>query len=136
MTEYGTGCSGQNGVPQLSADSLPWIGDYYQVRLLQAPTTSFALMAIGFSNTVWNGLSVPVNLASYGLPGCQAWLGPDLSVGFGIANGGGTWGLNVCNCPFAVGIEYSLQALVLDPTVSRPLGASMSNALRARIGAW
>lgn len=136
LLPYGSGCSGQNGVPVLSADRLPWLADYYQVRVTAVPATTFGFMTLGFSNTVWNGMPVPVNLAAYGLPGCQAWLGPDLTMLFGVQNGAGIWGLTICNCPFAVGLEYSLQALVLDPTVSRPLGASMTNALRARIGDW
>ena len=136
MAPYGVGCVGSNGVPELSPDSAPWIGDYYQVSVTNVVPSTVGFLAIGFSDTSWNGLSVPVDLAQFGLPGCLGWLGPDLSVVFPVQNGTGSWGLNVCNCPFAVGVSYSMQAIVLDPGSTRPLGAAVSNALRATIGNW
>lgn len=136
MTSYGSGCAGSVGVPDLQPDSLPWIGEYYQVSVTNVPTSTAGFMTVGLSDTVWNGMPIPVDLTGFGLAGCQAWLGPDFSALFFVNNGVGSWGLTVCNCPFAVGIQYSLQAVVLDPGAPNALGAVMSNAQRATIGNW
>lgn len=136
MVPYGGGCIGSNGTPALAADALPWLGDWYQVSVSSVPQSTIGFLVLGFSNTLWNGQPVPVDLTAYGLPGCQAWLGPELTNTFVVQNGVGSWGLSICNCPFAAGLAYSLQAVVLDAGVARPVAASLSNALRATIGSW
>lgn len=137
MVPYGAGCAGSNGVPVLAADSLPWLDEYYQVSATNVPGSTVGFMVLGLNDQVWNGQPLPADLTPYGLPGCHAWLAPDFSLLFIVTGGVGSWGLTVCNCPSAIGVGYSLQAVVLDAGVTtRPLAASMSNALRATVGDW
>ncbi|MCR9245845.1 MAG: kelch repeat-containing protein [bacterium] len=136
MQAYGAGCPGSNGVPALAPGSLPWTGSYYDVNLTNGPGGAVAFMVLGLSDTIWNGQPIPVDLTSVGLAGCQAWLSSDVTALFVVVNGEASWGLNVCTCPWAVGIDYSLQAVILDPAAPNQLGGSMTNALRATIGDW
>ncbi len=136
MQAYGAGCPGGNGVPVLSALSLPWSGDDYTVEVTNVPQTTAGFLVLGLSDTNWNGQPVPVDLTSFGLAGCNAWLSADLSVFLFVQNGAGRWDGSVCNCTWAAGIGFSLQAVVLDAGAPTQLSASMSNALRGTIGVW
>ena len=68
---FGAGCSGSAGTPRLGWFGMPMAGTTFDVLLDRAPASGIALLAIGDSDTTFNGLPLPLNLASLGAPACS-----------------------------------------------------------------
>jgi len=139
ISAFGTGCAGSAGTPTLAPApyQAPWLGDSFDVQISGGPAGGgFAIMVIGFSDTTWNGMPLPASLASLGLPGCDTYISLDDTSPVGLSNGSGTWTGIVCNCPGILGLNFYLQAGIIDLGVSRPIPASVTNALQGVIGSW
>lgn len=67
MVAFGTGCSGSAGVPTLSPLPWagPWLGDRMQIDITNRPP-GLGIFVLGFSNTTWNGLPLPLPLVMFG----------------------------------------------------------------------
>lgn len=125
---FGEGCAGSAGVPQLSASTLPTLGGTYTLDLVNLPTTGgLAAFVTGLSNTVWNGLPLPLALASIGLPGCTDYVSVDATVLRGTTAGGAFFQLTIPNNPSLAGITFFNQALSIGSTLA------VSNAGQALI---
>ena len=90
-------------------------------------------MIFGFSKTEWAGITLPMDLARFGIPSCTGYVSVDLAVP--VATLGGA-----AECSFAVPIDAGLlglhffnQGLVQDPGVT-PSGAVVTNAAEGVIG--
>ena len=74
VTKFGIGCQGSGGIPTLDAESgsLPWIGATFSARLANigsSPTQNLPFVVLGDSKTLWNAVSLPLNLGPFGMPG-------------------------------------------------------------------
>lgn len=137
-TPFGKGCAGSVGVPVLGAapGSRPLIGDTLTLELSNLPIGLFAgnaFVIFGFSKTEWAGITLPMDLARFGIPSCTGYVSVDLAVP--VATLGGA-----AECSFAVPIDAGLlglhffnQGLVQDPGVN-PSGAVVTNAAEGVIG--
>jgi hypothetical protein len=126
---YGTGCAGSAGVPTLSALTYPTLGTTFTLQTANASQNAGgAFLMVGFSDTSWNGLPLPLSLTGFGMPGCTAFASPDSTLFFPMSGGTGTVNLSLPNDPGFVGTSLYAQALVRDPGASNPLGAVVSNA--------
>ena len=139
LSAFGMGCAGSTGTPTLDVPtgSSPWVGDSFDVVVNGAPATSvFGIMVIGFSDQTWMGQPLPASLQPFGLPGCDTYISVDDTSPIPLSGGTGTWTGVVSNSPSLIGFNFYLQAGVLDAGVSRPVPASVTNAVAGVIGAW
>jgi hypothetical protein len=92
-TYVGSSCAGAAGLPTFVASGVPGIGR--TVNFIVGNTTAPVLaLYLGFSNTLWNGLPLPLDLALYGVPGCFVnssweallWQGPVVPIPVGVPN--------------------------------------------------
>ena len=85
---YGSGCAGSNGVPSLTATSLPLIGDWFSIALANGRANTIAASVVGFSDTQWGAVPLPLPLAGIGAPGCTLLTSIDQTDLFPIDNFG------------------------------------------------
>jgi hypothetical protein len=138
LTAYGTGCAGSTGVPGFETvpQHLPWLGDSFDVRIVNAPpSTTQGAVLIGISDQKWGAFTLPYDLTPIGFTGCTIYASVELSVTVAIAGGTGTFTGVACNCPAVLGKAFYMQGLVLDAAATRPIKASLTPALRGVVGA-
>jgi arylsulfatase A-like enzyme len=129
---FGQGCAGTMGVPRLRAQSMPRIGDYFWVQVVNAPLQAapFATVAFGDSSDSWSGGPLPREMSDFGMPGChllQNWIAAALP-----GNGGYTkiW---IAPIPSLLGFSFFAQAVVGEPGANAA-GIIGSSGLRCVIG--
>lgn len=130
---YGTGCAGWAGTPWLTANSgRPMPGQVFRVFLHNLPPDHSTLMGLGWSNTTWLGLGLPLDLGPIGAPGCSLLMSPDLL--FPIFNWAGyaTWDLAIPNQPALAGFAFYNQGVAVDH--SNALGLVFTNGGAGVIG--
>ncbi|MFO1053048.1 MAG: hypothetical protein U1F36_12610 [Planctomycetota bacterium] len=71
-TNFGTGCAGSNGVLRQIASGTPEVGFPVTFDLAAGPSNTTALLGLGFDNSMFQGLPLPLDLSPYGFSGC--WL--------------------------------------------------------------
>jgi hypothetical protein len=134
---YGTGCAGWAGVPTLSAapSSLPRLGQTLEVVLDNLPDiATVCVQFMGFASSSWNGMPLPLEMSSYGMPGCFIFTSSFRS-GFLLALvPNAHYSLPIPMRYDLLGVNVEMQALVCDPRAGNPLGAILTNAATARIG--
>ncbi|MBL8725519.1 MAG: hypothetical protein JNK49_15865 [Planctomycetes bacterium] len=118
----GQGCAGSVGMPVLSSSSrnwpvsLPWGGKSCVLEMsnLGPNPPNIPFVALGFSNTAWNGLPLPMSLAQFGLPNCTLYVAVDVLVA--LANNGGRadWAFVAPGSSAFLGFQMYAQGLVLD----------------------
>lgn len=135
---YGTACANSTGTPTLEAVpyALPWLGDRFEVRLASGATNNGqAVLWLGGSRTVWNGVALPFDLSVLGLTGCQLFAAVELSVPVSLVGGTAVLGSGLCgNCPSFVNRQLFWQALVLDANAPRPFPGATTAGLALTIG--
>ncbi|MBK8975672.1 MAG: hypothetical protein IPM29_07085 [Planctomycetes bacterium] len=135
FSNFGAGCGGSLAPPTLvDVDaSRPWIGETLRMRIAPAPTPS-AIGVLGFSNTSWNGIPLPMPLSGpplyLGL-GCTLYVSIDVTFAL---TGGATidWPLPMADDPNVVGLTAWLQAFVVDPGATG--GLVVTNAATIVVG--
>ena len=134
FTLYGAGCQGTAGTPFLFGPETPYVGESLPVIVANLLPTAPAFIVLGVSNTFWQGLPLPVNLAVVGAPGCFVLTSSDI---FLLAtNFSGTAYMNIALPP---GITPSttpaffVQSFTLD-FAANPLGIVLSNAGAVTVG--
>jgi hypothetical protein len=138
FTPFGQGCTGPAGVPSLAAAaaSLPRLGTTFQMVLGNLPNSPFSLPfgVISSNNVSWNGQPLPLELSVIGMPGCQAFISPEIS--YTLSNVGGTanWSVTIPFAPPMIGTNFYVQGAVLAPGVN-PTGILLTNAGHGVVGA-
>ncbi len=132
VAQLGVGCAGSQGVPVLTATD-PQLGGNVTLQCSNLPPGQFGWLVVGFSTTLWNGLPLPLDLDSLGMPNCYAYCSVDLQVGGFQANGTLQTSFLLPPAIGSLGTSFHAQALGIDPGVN-PLGAVVSNALTCTIG--
>ncbi|MCA8942379.1 MAG: S8 family serine peptidase [Planctomycetes bacterium] len=99
-----------------------------------APNAPVILM-LGFSDSIWAGLPLPLDLSQFGGTGCQIHLAPRMTVGTG-SDGAGTAFVNVQfgSGTGLLGVHVFSQYIVLDASSSRMI--TLSNSGENIIGTW
>ena len=113
---YGAGCAGPTGVPTLTVVSgIPRLGTTLTLRLGNLPTGFLNLPIgwLGFDNTQWNGVPLPLALDPLGFPGCTALLAPSGSYTLNNVAGQATWPLPIPFLPAFAGQSFYAQGGVL-----------------------
>jgi hypothetical protein len=114
-------------VPRLFSTDTPQINNTFRVRVDQALPGSVALLLFGGSTASWNGLALPLDLASIGAPGCALLCDAPIASAFAIGAGGtGNVVYTLPNVLGALGSSFYNQAFVFDPAANA-LGFVASN---------
>jgi hypothetical protein len=138
-TPFGQGCPGLAGTPVLQtlANTVPWAGLALELQLVNVgtnPAVNPAFIWLGLSDTMIGSLTLPLDLAFAGMPGCTLLASMDvLGATQNLANGVAfnTW-LMPGN-PGLLGIVLFAQGAEIDATANVG-GAALSNALRLQLG--
>jgi len=136
-TTYGTGCPGSNSVvPVHNSTSRPDIGTnvVHTVTGLVGPTP--AIMSMGFSNTTWNGISLPLSLGFMGAnPACRILAEPVVTLPITINGSGmGSFTFPLANDPGSIGRHLYSQVIAVDVFVPFRSPLITSNGLDMLIG--
>jgi PKD repeat protein len=127
----GEGCPGSLGVSTLSGTT-PLLGTTLSVTVNNLPTSSM-IMLTGFSKTMSLFGPLPLSIASFGAPGCQALVSTEVTLFLFGGGNSATWNLNIPNSGAFSGLQLYNQALVFDPGFNA-LGAVLSDAAACLIG--
>lgn len=126
-TTYGQGCAGSNGVPLLQSTTIPMLGFTWHLQLSNlVPTVPFAVVVLGLTN------QPGISLAPIGMPGCSAFVSPDLFVALPAA-GQAQFATHVPANPGLFLAHVFAQGLSLD-AAANPAGLTVSNAVQAVLG--
>jgi hypothetical protein len=109
--------------------------DFLYSNALNAIIVTPAIVAVGFNQSSYQGIPLPLPLGVIGLPGCTLYHSNDLSFAVGVAAGSAqfTWSLGLPNSANFLGQEMFVQGLHLEfPGAAN--WAALSNAVGIRIG--
>ena len=135
FSTFGVGCAGSAGTPALSAVGEPNLGATWtvQVASLPAGAANVPFGILGTSRSTWVGFALPLSLASIGAPGCDVLVSVDVAAPLTNLGGSATWSLSIPGDAGLAGVEFFVQAAVLDRLANR-LGLAASNGGAARVG--
>ena len=124
----------KNGVPSLFPTGNPLLGTSLTTNLAYGSATGLVFFAIGFSNTIGNGLPLPYDLAANGAPGCYWRISAD-AIGTAISDTNGTASIayGIPNDAGLIGLPLHQQAFCQDGPAN-PLGFVVSNAGTLTVG--
>ena len=130
------GCKGSNGVPALGTLNCnqPFLTETLSIQVTGIPKAATVYLIFGLSNTVWGTNPLPMDWSFMGYTGCS--LGVSLDAFFTMQTNGtkATFpAAMVPNNARLVGVRFYNQAYVFD-SKANPAGATLSNAITARIG--
>ncbi len=130
---FGSSCPGSAGQGLLSISNMPLIGKTMRVNVGGVPAFQTGAMLIGDSDSNWAaaGVSLPLDLTPFGIPGCNLLVTPDRSIpadtGFGFVGKD----IFLPDDESLVGKDFFIQFLYFDP----PMGVfRLSNGSRFKIG--
>ena len=130
---FGAGCPGSVGTPNLRVTSLPIVGSTFRSELTNI-VPGVAVLAIGWSNSAWNGVPLPLSLSAFGLAsGCTNYTSIDMAQ---WSSHGGTAGFAV-TIPFDTtlyGVRFYLQGACVDSGLATPTPIAVSNGLDVQLG--
>ncbi|MEO6596059.1 MAG: serine hydrolase [Planctomycetota bacterium] len=136
LSLVGAGCPGTAGTPLHTATGTPEINNAVIYRVSNTPAVTLAIAEFGFSNTLWNGSPLPVNLGVVGAAGCFQRIDPVvLFATVSLANGTSSQPVAFANNPSVIGAQLFSQWAIYDPTVNS-FGFTVSNAMRTIVGGW
>jgi hypothetical protein len=107
-------------------------GNLLTTNLTNLPQSG-ALVALGFSNTMYGAVQLPFDLAPVGMPGCSLRTSILLMQFVTGSNNTATWSLAVPNDQSLLGGLFYNQAFVIDPSANAG-GLTVTNGARGRIG--
>ena len=120
---YGQGCQGTGGfVPVINSNNVPALNSTnYAIQVHDALAPTAALLALGASNTTWNGIPLPFALGG----GCSLHTGltalfAQPTSGSGPGMGTATQPLPIPNDPGLRGAQLFVQWLVIDAAAANP----------------
>lgn len=87
-----------------------------------------------FITTNSNRVPLPIELSSFGMPGCWLRTSVDAAVVIAGQHSAAEHHFTIPNDATPVGVHLHQQALVFDPLAGNALGAVMSDAMTAVVG--
>lgn len=130
---FGTGCAATSGTATLAGALTPGPGAGLTLQSTNHAPNAIGLTLIGFSNTTFGGLPLPLLLDPiFGTTNCSAYLSADISVaGITSAVAPATLSFQLTPPPLADVFTFFAQHLVLEAV---PGGLSLSNAVVVQLG--
>jgi hypothetical protein len=134
QTSFGTNCSGGGISPVLTAQAAPMPGANLALQVTGlSPSVLATVGAIGFTDQLWNGMPLPVDLTPAGFTGCTLLIDPALTT---IATPGATsasWSVTLPNNAAVIGQALFAQAFPL-LIGANPAGVLATNAVEGIVG--
>ncbi len=134
QTSFGTNCSGGGISPVLTAQTAPMPGANLALQVTGlSPSVLATVGAIGFTDQLWNGMPLPVDLTPAGFTGCTLLIDPALTT---IATPGATsasWSVTLPNNAAVIGQALFAQAFPL-LIGANPAGVLATNAVEGIVG--
>ena len=132
---FSTGCANSAGVvPSLSVASVPQLGGALGLDLDSGSAApGLAVMVVGLSKDLFNGLPLPLDLAILGAPGCNLATSADLTSVLLTLPGPNAFTLPIPNNPALTCANIYQQAAIED-AAANSFGFVLSNATAAVIG--
>lgn len=133
---FGTNCTGAGASPVLAVvpGSSPTVGATFTLRVTGLlPATVGTLAALGFSDTTWAGVPLPIDLGTLGATGCSLWISPDAIGTLTTTATAALFPIQLPNDPAIVGGDLFAQAFPLQPGANA-LDLLASNAVAAVVG--
>lgn len=119
FTVAGTGCPGSGGQATLASPTRPAIGQQLQIQMDNVSNPALHQLALGFSDTQWGGLPLPLPLSIL-LPGapasCQVLVRPDSTAGMTVTGTTASISIPVPNLPGLAGLVLYAQGVQLEAT--------------------
>lgn len=137
VTTIGIGCPDATGrVPRIGCTYVPSRGQAFRINLSRTHPGRAAVLALGLSETNWNGVPLPLDLTAYGLPFCLLLTSVDATV-FTVTAGPASNGrafvpMTIPSDPALAGATFHAQWLALEPPGGVSTG-SVTAALRIAI---
>lgn len=91
--------------------------------------TLFAVLAIGWSCALWNGLPLTADLSPIGFTGCALEASAEFQVGMALQASSATVTWQIPNQPILRGATFFEQALLLDFSAPNGIGAMSRGAM-------
>jgi len=131
MGFFGAGCAGTLPISRQVVLDPPSLGGTLRVTFDQLPL-DVAMALLGFSNTLFSGVPLPIDLGVIGAPGCAARVSADMDfLLFGVGQQA-TLAVGVPSSTTFLGVPFFTQAAVLDTT--NTLGFVLSDAWAGVVG--
>lgn len=136
VASFGAGCATLSGPVQLDPVSLPYVGGDFVQRLSSPnPANVLGVLAIGVSNTIWNGVPLPLDVGFLGAPGCSVLVSLDvLATVLLLDNGAGTYVWTLPNTPTIAGFSFFTHGVVFDTLGTNPLPIGTSSGRAWTVG--
>jgi len=131
LSTYGVGCTGSNALPpQHTLGGSAQLGQTVQMNVGNGPASGAAFLLLGF----YNGVPFPIDLGSFGMPGCLEYFSP-VTTQFVLLDPAGhaTSSLFVPNVPAFVATLLWSQFACVDPPAN-VTGVTTSNYGRIFVG--
>lgn len=131
---FGSGCGNPPLEIRVVPSARPAIGATAQATIHNVPS-AYVFMALGWNNVSFGAFSLPVDLSSFGMPGCQLLHSAEAPTQPAHLSSptDATYALGIPNLTALVGTRLFLQGWAVAPTVN--LGEKVtSNAIEWRIG--
>ena len=137
FTAHGAGCAGSLSTPTLlpRANSRPLLGAEFQLQFANLPSSpiSSVFACLGVDDQTWNGIPLPFDASSLGLPGCSLRLAPAIVVPLSNQGGFADWNLPIPASPVLDGSTFFVQGIVVAPGANAG-GALLSDSGRGLLG--
>jgi hypothetical protein len=135
---HGLSCSTTSPFPfwLTQPSSRAWIGGTLSVDIgdpWSPLPTPFAFLAMGFGDQIFQGVPLPISLASIGMPSCTLNIDAQVTVAVPVTGGVGTWTLPIPMSMGLVGLEFFQQAFAVWPGAN-PLNLLASQSNRGIVG--
>jgi hypothetical protein len=136
---FGAGCLGSNGTAPAHAGSAsggtPERGETIRYTASSAALNGSAALFLGFSNTLWNGVPLPLSLDFIGAdPTCSILVEGFVVLPFSTDGTGSGFKDVATSCAVPVGTRIFTQTVHIDLGVPSPLKITVSNGLETVLG--
>jgi len=133
LVPFGNGCGGVGGSATLSGGPALVLGGSSWVRVDNMPSNTFGVMLVGWANDRWSSISLPMSLASLGMPGCSLLVRPDVSWAFSVSGSSRQWPFGVPNTSSLQGQTMYGQGMFAQSGLNA-VGIGNTNGLSGLIG--
>lgn len=115
-THSGVGCDAGSGPLQLEALDPPALGTTARIELRNTPAlfTALPIGWVGFDDQQWNGLTLPIDLAVLGSPGCSIWADAQVPMPMQPLGNHALGSIVLPDVPAALGFHVYVQGIVWD----------------------
>lgn len=130
LTQQGVGCADGSGLTVwLGASGCADIGNTVLLESFSGPNALPMLFAGGLSNSVINGVPLPIDLGPLGAPSCFVYTSSEAVVSAPQVGNTATLPFPIPNNQALAGATVFLQAITYDVTLASPLQVATSNSV-------